>query len=120
MQIFHVATEADWARAQVTGRYTTSTFGVTLEQEGFIHASRADQWEAVRERFYGDVTEPLVTFRHTYVFADGTRLVSDSTLEFRTLDQLTAATEAAGFEVVEVRDAPDRPGLEHVLLCRAR
>ena len=42
------------------GAYTTSTYGVTLEQEGFIHASRADQWEAVRERFYADVDEPLV------------------------------------------------------------
>lgn len=67
-----------------------------------------------------DVSEPLVTFRHVYVFPDGARLVSESTLEFRTLDQLTAQAEAASFEVVEVRDAPDRPGLEHVLVCRAR
>jgi len=67
-----------------------------------------------------DVSEPLVTFRHVYVFPDGARLASESTLEFRTLDQLTAQAEAAAFEVVEVRDAPDRPGLEHVLVCRAR
>ena len=66
-----------------------------------------------------DVSEPLVTFRHVYVFPDGARLVSESTLEFRTLAQLTAQAEAASFEVVEVRDAPDRPGLEHVLVCRA-
>jgi uncharacterized protein (DUF952 family) len=58
--IYHLATAADWAAAQTSGSYTTSTYGVTLEQEGFIHASRADQWEAVRERFYADVTEPLV------------------------------------------------------------
>ena len=31
-----------------------------LPSEGFIHASRADQWTGVRDRFYADVTEPLV------------------------------------------------------------
>ena len=60
MRIYHVATLADWEAARASGTYTTSTYGVTLEQEGFIHASRADQWEAVRDRFYADVTEPLV------------------------------------------------------------
>jgi glutathione S-transferase len=60
VRIFHVATAADWAQAQVSGAYTTSTVGVSLEAEGFIHASRADQWEAVRARYYSDVPEPLV------------------------------------------------------------
>jgi uncharacterized protein (DUF952 family) len=60
MRIYHVATAADWVAAQASGSYTTSTYGVTLEQEGFLHASRADQWEAVLDRFYADVTEPLV------------------------------------------------------------
>ena len=60
MRIFHIATAADWAEAQRTGAYTTSTLGVTLEQEGYLHASREDQWRAVRERYYGEVTEPLV------------------------------------------------------------
>ena len=60
MRIFHIATSADWDAAQRSGVYTTSTRGVTLEQEGFIHASRADQWEAVRAAFYADATEPLV------------------------------------------------------------
>jgi glutathione S-transferase len=60
MRIYHLATIADWEAAQASGAYTTSTYGVTLEQEGFIHASRADQWEGVRERFYTDVAEPLV------------------------------------------------------------
>jgi glutathione S-transferase len=60
MRIFHIATLADWESAQVTGAYTTSTRGVSLEQEGFIHASRADQWEGVRAAFYADVAEPLV------------------------------------------------------------
>ena len=60
MRIFHVATRADWDAARASGAYTTSTYGVSLEQEGFIHASRADQWEDVRRRYYGDVAEPLV------------------------------------------------------------
>lgn len=60
MRIFHIATLADWDAAQESGAYTTSTRGVTLEEEGFIHASREDQWEGVRAAFYADVTEPLV------------------------------------------------------------
>lgn len=60
MPIFHLATAADWAAAQQVGRYTTSTRGRTLAEEGFVHASRADQWQGVRERYYADVTEPLV------------------------------------------------------------
>ena len=60
MRIFHIATLADWEAAQESGAYTTSTRGVTLEEEGFVHASRAEQWEGVRAAFYADVTEPLV------------------------------------------------------------
>ena len=60
MLIYHLATASDWERAQDEGAYTTSTLGVTLEQEGFIHASRADQWEGVRERYYAGFDEPLV------------------------------------------------------------
>ncbi len=60
MRLFHIATAADWAAASATGRYTTSTRGRTLAEEGFIHASRGDQWHGVRARYYADVTEPLV------------------------------------------------------------
>ena len=60
VRIFHIATLADWAAAQESGAYTTSTRGVTLEQQGYIHASRADQVAQVRAAFYADVTEPLV------------------------------------------------------------
>ena len=66
MLVFHVATAADWARARRDGVYTTSTRGRTLEQEGFIHASRADQWRGVHARFYADAGEPggSETFPH--------------------------------------------------------
>lgn len=60
MRIFHVATDDDWQQARVSGSYTTSTYGVTLEQEGFIHASRRDQVQPVLERFYGEAPAPLV------------------------------------------------------------
>ncbi len=59
-RIFHIATAADWEAAQVSGSYTTSTRGRTLAEEGFIHASHGHQWAAVRERYYADVTEPLL------------------------------------------------------------
>jgi len=59
-EIFHVATAADWEAAQASGSYTTSTRGRTLAEEGFLHASRADQWQGVLARYYADVGEPLV------------------------------------------------------------
>ncbi len=59
-RLFHIATVADWEEARASGRYTTSTRGRTLAEEGYIHASRGDQWQGVRERWYADVTEPLV------------------------------------------------------------
>jgi uncharacterized protein (DUF952 family) len=60
VQLFHIATVADWEAAQRSGFYTTSTVGRTLQEEGFLHTSRADQWEGVRERYYADLDEPLV------------------------------------------------------------
>lgn len=66
-----------------------------------------------------DVSLPLVTFRWTYVFAaDGQVLTSDSTLRFRERDEVEQDLVAHGFEVREVRDAPDRPGREFVFLAR--
>lgn len=58
--IFHIATVADWHRAQVSGAYTTSTRGRSLADEGFLHASRQDQVAGVFDRFYRDADEPLV------------------------------------------------------------
>ncbi len=60
MQIFHIATAADWAAARRSGSYTTSTVGRTLAEEGFIHASRREQVAGVWKAFYAGVREPLV------------------------------------------------------------
>jgi len=57
--IFHIATAAEWQAAKASGAYTTSTLGVTLEQEGFLHCSRDSQAGRVLSKYYADVTEPL-------------------------------------------------------------
>jgi uncharacterized protein (DUF952 family) len=59
-RIFHLALASDWAAAKQSGDYRISTLGRSLEQEGFIHASREDQWRETRRRFYADVPEELV------------------------------------------------------------
>lgn len=60
MQIFHIALTTDWEAARQSGSYTTSTRGMALSEVGFIHASRVEQVEPTRARFYADETEPLV------------------------------------------------------------
>jgi SAM-dependent methyltransferase len=64
---------------------------------------------------------PFVTFEGTTVFhQDGTVLKSTSTLRFRTRDEIARSLDAAGFDVSDVRDAPDRPGKEHVFVAVRR
>ncbi|MEU9955912.1 class I SAM-dependent methyltransferase [Streptomyces sp. NPDC050982] len=64
------------------------------------------------------VDGPLVTFRHTFVFAaDGQVLTSESTLRFRERDEIEADLAAQGYVVEDVRDAPDRPGREFVFVA---
>lgn len=66
-----------------------------------------------------DVSPSLVSFRWTYVFgSDGQRLTSDSTLRFRSADDVRLNLQARGFEVEGIRDAPDRPGKELVFVAR--
>jgi SAM-dependent methyltransferase len=61
----------------------------------------------------------LVSFRMTFVFErDGAVLTSDSTLRFRSRDELASSLIAANLVIDEVRDAPDRPGLEFVIIAR--
>ncbi|GAA4590131.1 SAM-dependent methyltransferase [Actinoplanes octamycinicus] len=76
---------------------------------------------AVERRFtLGEVRLPLVSFRYEYRFlADGAVLTSDSTLCFRSREEIEESLAGAGFDVLEVRDAPDRPGRENVFVARA-
>ncbi|SDG09367.1 Ubiquinone/menaquinone biosynthesis C-methylase UbiE [Blastococcus aurantiacus] len=66
-----------------------------------------------------DVREDVVSFRWSFLFeVDGAVLTSDSTLRFRSLEELSDAVRSAGLVVDDVRDAPDRPGAEYVVLAR--
>lgn len=65
------------------------------------------------------VNGSLVSFCWTFLFAeDGEVLTSDSTLRFRERAEIEAELLAQGYEVTDVRDAPDRPGREFVFLAQ--
>ena len=49
---------------------------------------------------------------------NGFELTSDSTIRFRDREELAEDLKDAGFRLSAVRDAPDRPGLEMVLLAQ--
>lgn len=66
----------------------------------------------------GEVGDGWVSFSDTTRLPDGSLLHSRSTLRFRSREELDASLADADLEVVEVRDAPDRPGREWVYLAR--
>lgn len=66
-----------------------------------------------------EVALPLVTFADEFTFEDGSTITSTSTLRWRSEAELLSTLDAAGFAVEEVRDAPDRPGREFVVIARA-
>jgi SAM-dependent methyltransferase len=84
----------------------------TVHVEGLGHVSRHQQMTSV--------ALPLVSFRYAYDFPDGTRIVSDSTLRFRSRTELEDSLARAGLTVLEVRDAPDRPRREFVFVTQKR
>ncbi|MEO3747260.1 class I SAM-dependent methyltransferase [Plantactinospora sp. B5E13] len=64
-----------------------------------------------------DVSLPFVSFRYTYRFlTDGAVVTSDSTLRFRGRDEVESSLAANGYRVLDVREAPDRPGREFVFI----
>ncbi len=71
-------------------------------------------WEEVTS-----VEGSLVTFRSMTAFRhDDAVIESVSTLRFRSRDEIERSLVTTGFAVVDVRDAPDRPGREFVFVCR--
>jgi SAM-dependent methyltransferase len=65
------------------------------------------------------VNLPLVSFRYAYTFlADGMVITSDSTLRFRGRDELESSLAAQSYQVLDVREAPDRPGREFVFITQ--
>lgn len=126
-------TDDDWAGTLRGVHGALRDGGVVVFETRRPHRRAWEEWAAdtgpvVREVPGAGVVEqrrevtrvalPFVSFRHTYTFADGTRLHSDSTLRFRDRPEVERSLTAAGFAVEEVRDAPDRPGLEYVFLAR--
>ncbi|WP_406286744.1 class I SAM-dependent methyltransferase [Streptomyces sp. NBC_00209] len=124
----------DW-QATLRGAHEALRPGGRLVFETRVPARRAwEEW--TRERSHGvtevpgvgavetwvDVTEvagPLVGFRWTYrLAADGRVLTSDSTLRFREREEVEADLAAQGYALEDVREAPDRPGLEYVFVAR--
>jgi uncharacterized protein (DUF952 family) len=57
--IFHIASKADWLAAQGAGEYRGSTRDRTLDEEGFIHCSTADQVTRIANDFYSDAEVDL-------------------------------------------------------------
>ncbi len=82
-------------------------------EESFAVVDGIESWDEVTR-----VDLPLVTFDSMTVFPDGTRVVATSTLRFRERAEVETDLLAAGLSVVDVRDAPDRPGREFVFLAR--
>ncbi len=60
VRLYHLALAPDWDAAVAAGEYRVSTIGQTIDDVGFLHASREDQLQATARRFYADVDVPLV------------------------------------------------------------
>ena len=94
--------------------WETWTRELTRRQLELPDVGRVDTWTEVV-----NVEAPLVSFRQTFRFdREGIEINSESTLRFRDADEITGCLERADFAVREVRDAPDRPGLEFVFLAQ--
>jgi len=64
------------------------------------------------------VHNALVSFRETCIFeSDGAVMTSESTLRFRTMEELADSLRDAELSIDAVREAPDRPGLEWVFIA---
>lgn len=98
------------------------------ESQPWLNWNRESTYERVDVLNHGvvqgwvDVTNvqnSVVSFQWTYVFEiDGAIITSDSTLRFRSFEEICDSLKDVGLSVEEVRDAPDRPGREFVFIAR--
>ncbi|MGH9271341.1 MAG: class I SAM-dependent methyltransferase [Ilumatobacteraceae bacterium] len=132
-QVF--VTDYEWL-ATLSGIHRAVRLGSHLVFDSRVPARRAWRWTpeltytAVEVIDIGiveswqellDVDGALVTFRSMVRFqGDALLLESRSTLRFRDRDELEASLSATGYDIDDVRDAPDRPGLEHVFIATQR
>ena len=126
-------TDEDWARA-------LQGIHAALRPRGYlVFETRRPQWRAwdewvaeagqlvleipgigpVEQRSeVTDVRLPFVSSRSTYTFlADGAVITSTSTLRFRSRNEVESSLAAHGYRVLDVREAPDRPGREFVFIA---
>jgi SAM-dependent methyltransferase len=106
----HLAFETRRPEYRAWQEWAADTAPVTLDVPG---AGMVEQRCEVTQ-----VNLPFVSFRNTYRFDDGAVITSDSTLRFRDREEVEASLAAHGYCVMEVRDAPDRPGREFVFIAR--
>jgi uncharacterized protein (DUF952 family) len=59
-ELLHITERETWAAAAKAGEYRSSTRGVTLEEQGFIHCSLRHQLRGVAEYVYGDADDLVV------------------------------------------------------------
>jgi uncharacterized protein (DUF952 family) len=115
-RIYHIATRSDWLEATRSGTYTTSTAGRTLDEEGFIHASRREQVAGVFSRYYARAGEPLVLLA-----IEPSRLqaeVRDEAVGDDTYPHIYGAINPDA--VVDVRPLDRRGGTEAFMIIFAR
>lgn len=90
------------------------TRAATFERVDLPGVGPVEEWVDVT-----DVTGQLVSFTWTFRFErTGEELTSTSTLRFRERHEVEASLAAAGFDLLEVADAPDRPGREFVFVSQ--
>jgi SAM-dependent methyltransferase len=78
-------------------------------------AGRVEHWVELT-----NVALPLVSFRHSFRFIESSDVItSDSTLRFRDREEITESLSVNGFTIDVVRDAPDRPGRELVVIAHS-
>jgi SAM-dependent methyltransferase len=107
----HLVFETRRPERQAWEEWAAQTAPVTLDVPGTGPVEHRSEVTAV------DL--PFVSFRDTYTFgADGAIITSESTLRFRGHDELTASLAAEGYRILDVREAPDRPGREHVFITQ--
>lgn len=122
-------TDEDWAAVLRSIRAALRPGGHLVFETRRPEFRAWEQWAAdpadvtidgvTQHREVTSVELPFVSFRYTYTFPDGAVVTSDSTLRFRSRASVEADLAAAGFAVLDVRQAPDRPDREFVFIAMA-
>lgn len=60
MTLYHVAIADDWEASVPFGSYEAATHGRSLQDEGFIHVTTADDVQHVLDTSYAAITLPLL------------------------------------------------------------